>query len=184
MFICVCAQGCFAWATSEVFLRRRHPHLTLAICSRVRSSGEPCLRVWLSSSRHGILQSNSNNNYCEDTSLTGITSELCFCVSRVQQSVFHGATVGNRSFLELCFHLITDIVWDSGGIATEVTVLGFNCVFSTDSKWIHCHSWSPAFWVLSFLQLHSLPPQPSQFLVLFFHFCLFLLFFPVYNKSD
>lgn len=59
-----------------------------------------------------------------------MTSELC-CVTRVQQSVFHGATVGSRSLLELCFHLITDIVWDSGGIATEVTVLGFNCVFST-----------------------------------------------------
>lgn len=60
-----------------------------------------------------------------------MTSDLCFCVTRVQQSVFHG---WEQEFVEVVFPLDHKHVWDSGGIATEVTVLGFNCVFSTDFK--------------------------------------------------
>lgn len=124
VYLCVCSW--MFWVASEIATPRKYTcaggshtwcSLSAASCSRVRLSWGQYLRVWLSSSRRGILESNSL--VLPWIIIVKIPCSLRLpltCVFLCHQGsgaeyVFSwsGATVGNRSFLESCFHLVMDI---------------------------------------------------------------------------
>lgn len=100
-----------------------------------------------------------------------MTSDLCFCVTRVRQSVFHGATVGSRSLLKLCFHLITDMC----GIQEELPQKS-QCWDLTVFSPLTLNESTVTHEGLHFGSSYNstVCTAASQFLVLFFHFSLFL----------